>query len=60
MSSANSFAFDKTPARSFMYFRNRRGPNVEPWGNHALMSANEEVCSCYFLLSIYQKITYQV
>ena len=42
VASPNSFAFDKTPARSF---RDKKGPNVKPWGNHALMSANEEASS---------------
>ena len=41
MSSASSFAFDKSSARSFMYIRNKSGSNVEPWGTHKL--AKEEV-----------------
>ena len=44
MSFVNSFAFDRSSVRLFMFFRNRNGPNVEPWGTHALTSANEEVC----------------
>ena len=44
MPPANSFPFDKSSARSFMSFRNRTGPNVEPLGTHAVTWANEEAC----------------
>ena len=44
VSSANSFVFDKSSARSFMYIRNRNWPNVEPSGTYALTSAKEEDC----------------
>ena len=55
MSSANSLVFDTSSAKSFMYIRNRNGPNVETWKTHVLTSANGEVCPlsttlCFLLL----------
>ena len=44
MSSANSLAFDKLSARSFMYIRGRSRGIVEPWATHALTSAKEGTC----------------
>ena len=44
MSSANSLAFGKFSAKAFMYIRNKTGPNVEPWGTHALTPTKEEAC----------------
>ena len=44
MSSANSLAFDKLSARSFMYIRGRSKGIVEPWATHALTSAKEGTC----------------
>ena len=44
MPPANSFPFDKSSVRSFMSFRNRTGPNVEPLRTHAVTWANEEAC----------------
>ena len=41
-SSANSFAFDKSSMRLFMYIRSRNEPNVKPQETHALTSAKEE------------------
>ena len=45
VSSADSLAFDKLSARSFLYIRNRSGPNAEPWGAHALTPGKEKVCT---------------
>ena len=42
---ADSLAFDKLSARSFLYIRNRSGPNAEPWGAHALTPGKEKVCT---------------
>ena len=55
VSTVNSLAFNNSSARSFMYIRNRSGPNVEPWGTHASTSASEEACplsttSCFLFL----------
>ena len=45
MSFTYSLAFGDNPSvRSFMYIRNRSGPNMEPWRAPALTSAQEEAC----------------
>ena len=55
MSVSNCLGFNTSTAESFIYIRNRSGPNVEPWGTHTSTSAKEEACLlsttlCYLFL----------
>ena len=45
MPSANNLAIDeRASARSFIYIKNKSGPNMEPCGTPAVTSAQEEDC----------------